>query len=546
MPISSAQVLRRYQTVLRVLSRYGFGYLAGHLGLRRFRSRRGAPGEGRRGERLRQALEELGPAYVKLGQLLSLRSDLLPPDITTALERLQDQVAPVPFDQIQALLEREFGQPLRERFAAVDPKPIAAASLGQVHPAVLPDGRKVVLKVQRPGVAEQVALDLRVIQGLAAMAARRTAWGRRYDLPVVAREFSEMLLAELDFEQEGRNADRFRANFARDPGVRFPTVIWEHTTPRVLTLERVGGLRVTDRAALQAAGLKAAEVAERLAAAVFRMVLRDGFFHADVHPGNLFITEKGVIIFLDMGMVGEITPAMRENVIDYVLGVVAKDSDRVVQAILKMGVVRRPHKLVRLREAVERLQAKYGDIPLREVSFTEALGDTMSLAREFDIAFPSGYAVLLKAMTTLEAVARSINPEATLVGLAQPYAEELMRERLAPSRLAGMLGRELLAAGRPLLRLPRQVSRVLEQVEHGEVRLAVDHAGLDPALRRLSKIANRLALAILLASLIVGTALVASGSERSFLQRYPIADAGFLLIGAVGVWLVVAILRSER
>ncbi|MFZ5828000.1 MAG: ABC1 kinase family protein [Bacillota bacterium] len=552
MSFGRGEVLRRYRTVLRVLSRYGFGYLAGAVGLGGL-APAGPAGRGSRGERLRAALQELGPAFVKLGQMLSIRSDLLPPDVIASLERLQDQVEPVPFEAIRSVLEEEFGGPLEGRFRQVERVPLAAASLGQVHAAVLPDGQQVVLKVQRPGVAEQVELDLHVMLALADLAHRRTRFGRRYQLPAIAREFAAMLRAELDYVQEGQNADRFRANFAGDETVRFPQVYWEHTTPRVLTLERVGGLRVVDGAELRVvdgaelreAGIEPGVLAGRLAGALFKMAMRDGFFHADPHPGNLFVEPDGTLVFVDMGMVGELTPAMRDHVVEYVVGVVTNDPDRVVEAILHMGMLSRIRRRAELRVEVERLQRKYGELPLKEIEVVPALREMMDLVRRFEIGFPTGYAVLLKAMTTLEAVARRIDPNATLVGLAAPYAEEVLIERLHPERLLRRGGREIMETGRHLLRIPRQVSRLLTLAEEGELRLPVDLTGLEPSLRRLSAIANRLAIAILLASLIIGTALVASRAERSLLQRYPIADTGFILIGAVGVWLVWSILAGH-
>lgn len=549
MPFTRSQILQRYRTVLRVLSRYGFGSLLEHLGLGGLVRTSGAnPGEfGGRGERLRRAFEELGPAFVKLGQMLSTRGDLLPPDVAGALERLQDQVAPFPYAQALAALEAELGAPLDRHFQAIEPIPVAAASLGQVHEAVLADGRPVVIKVQRPGVREQVELDLQVLQGLAALAARRTGWGRTYDLPGVAREFAAMLRGELDYRQEGRNAERFRQSFADDPVVSFPAVCWEQTTERVLTLERVGGLRITDREGMLRQGIRPALVAQRLAGAIFRMVLKDGFFHADPHPGNLFVGPDGGIIFVDMGMVGELSPAMRENIIDYVIGVVAKDTDLVVEAILRMGMIRRPANLSGLRRDCDRLRVRYGEVPIREVQLGPALRETLAIARKYDITFPSAYVVLLKSLTTLEAVCRQVDPDATLVGLAAPYAELVMETRLKPERVLGRLGRDLADAGRHTLRIPRQVSRLLSAMEEGEWRLPLDHTGLEPALQRLSTIANRLAIAILLASLIIGTALVSSaGGPDSFLHRYPVIDLGFLLICAVGLWLILSILGSRR
>lgn len=548
MNFTRTQILNRYRRVARVFSHHGLGFLAEALGLARLRlwGPTTPHTQGGRGERLRRAFEELGPAFVKLGQMLSTRTDLLPPDVTVALERLQDQVAPFPSEQVRQVLEEELGAPPEQLFRSFGPEPIAAASLGQVHQAILPDGRDVVVKIQRPNVTEIVALDLHVLQTLAATAARRSKTARSYDLPGIAREFAQMLRGELDFEQEGRNAERFRENFKGDPTVSFPAVHWDYTTRRVLTLERVEGLRVNDREGLRKAGIQPETVASNLAGAIFRMGLRDGFFHADPHPGNLFAGAGGRVIFVDMGMVGELTPAMRQNVVEYVLGVVGRDPDRVVQALLGMGLVGRPRSTAALRAEVERLQHQYGEVPLGQMEFGPALRDTMAMARRFEMVFPSAYTVLLKTLTTLEAVARQIDPEATLVGLAAPYADLVMQGRLKPDRILERVGRELYDTGRLLARIPRQLSRVLGLMEQGEWRVSLDHSGLEPGLQRLSTIANRLSIAILLASLIIGTALVSSESEQSFLQHYPIADVGFLLIGAVGLWLILSIMGSRR
>lgn len=548
MVFSRSQVLKRYRTVLRVFSRHGFGFLADHLGisdLSLWPGRR-PTGQLARGERLRRALEELGPTFVKLGQLLSTRADLLPADIIRSLERLQDQVEPFPFTQVEALVAEELGAPLADRFAAVDPVPVAAASLGQVHRAVLHDGQEVVIKVQRPGIGAQVMLDLYVLERLAHLAMRRTHWGRFYDLDRAAREFSSTLKAELDYQQEGRNADRFAKSFVDDPAIHFPQVYWAYTTERLLTLERVGGFRVTDRRALEQAGINPSEVAHRLAGAVFRMILQDGFYHADPHPGNLFVGPAGEIIFIDLGMVGELNGVMKAQVIEYVLGVVTGDADRVTQTILRMGVTYGHGTAVGLRREVERLQQKYGDMPLHQVQLGPALRETFAIIQQFQIQIPSGYAVLIRSLSTLEAVCRQVDPNATLVGLASPYADLLLRGEMAPERLLQRLGKQALEMGRNLSGLPRQLSRVLGQMEEGEWRLAVDHTGLEPALLHLSAIANRLAIAILLASLIIGTALVSARGEHSFLQRYPIADVGFVMIGAVGLWLILSIFGSRR
>jgi ubiquinone biosynthesis protein len=327
--------------------------------------------------------------------------------------------------------------------------------------------------------------------------------------------------------------------------VRFPAVHWDLTTRSLLTLERMRGLRVTHREALDRAGILPAKVAAALAGAIFQMVMRDGFFHADPHPGNLFVAPDGGLIFVDMGMVGSLTPHMRSNVVDYIVGVVSDDPDLVVDSIMRMGIVRRRGVRTAMRAELESLTQKYGQLPLAQIELGPALRDTMAMARRFEMTFPSDYVVLLKTMSTLEAVARQIDPEATLIGLAAPHADLVMQGRLEPGELLRKTGRDFMEAGRTMIRLPRQISRLLSMMESGEWRFAIDHTGLDPALERLSLIANRLSIAILLASLIIGTALVGRGSTDSLFAHYAIADIGFVSIGAVGLWLVWSILRSR-
>lgn len=528
MPLTRQQLLGRYREMIQVLTRYGFGQILG---------RRGPDGDAvARGRRLRLALQELGPTFIKLGQLLSLRSDLLPPDVVAELERLQDQVEAFPYARVHAMVAGELGPP-EQHFRYFSEAPVAAASLGQVHYAVRLDGRPVAVKVQRPGIAEHVELDLAALQVLARLLGR-TPFGRIYDFPAVLREFGETIRQELDYEQEGANAERFAAAFAGDSTCRFPAVHRDLTTRRVLTLEWLEGIRVTDVAALREAGIDRRKLAQTFADAIFRMVLRDGFFHADPHPGNLLVDRDGTLLFLDLGQIGELSPSMRENAVEYVVGVVTHDSHRVVEAILAMGALGRPELLPQLRRDADRIQRKYAEVPLRQVEFGPALREVLRMAFKYQITFPTGYALLLKTLLTLEATVRTLDPDANLVGLAAPYATEIVKERLNPERLLKEGVRQGLDAGRHLLRLPRQVSRLLALAEDGHLRFGIDHAGLEPALRRLGAIANRVSLSILLASLIIGTALVAGSSQL------PLAEYGFWAIGILSLVLALSLARS--
>lgn len=554
MPLYRYRHLDRYREIVRVFARHGFGYLVDQAGLgdllsfrERLRGQKKGPHERlTRGARTRAAFEELGPTFVKLGQLLSTRPDLVPADIAEDLEGLQDKVQTESYEAIRGIVEQDLGRPLEEVFASFEPDPVAAASIGQVHRAVLRSGEEVVVKVQRPEVSRQIETDLEIMADLASVLERRTRWGKFYRLTGTVDEFARTLRAELNYTNEAQNADRFRRNFAGESTVYIPLVYWKYTTPRVLTLERVNGVKISDILALERAGLSRSKIARNLSNAIFRQVLRDGFFHADPHPGNIFVGPGETIILMDFGMAGHLTAEMKTKFIRYVFGVVQRDPEEVALAILSMGVLPRRSDVPALRRDIERLQQKYGEIPMGEMEFGQALRETLAVAQRYQISIPTEYALLVKSLVILESLVGRLDPDLSLVDLAEPHARELLRERLSPLALGKDLWRNLSEYGRLSMAVPRQLNRILGLMEQGEWRFNLEHEHLDWAVERLGVYVNRLSVTFIVSSLIIGTSLIIMDSSKSVFDRIPIAEYSFILTVLLGVWVIISILRSEK
>ena len=420
---------RRVTQIVAAASRHGFGYLVGPVGIGRLvpfhrgwlgHERRAAPYT--RPEHVRLALEELGATFVKLGQIVSTRGDLLPADYQAELARLQDAAAPVPAAEILDVVAAELCCDASARFVTFDLRPLASASIGQAHAATLVDGSDVVVKVRRPGVAAQVDEDLAILARLAARAARRSDLARRYDLPALIAEFSRTLRAELDYVQEGRNAERFARNFADDPSVRIPKVHWEATTAQVLTLERLHGVKVSDGPALAALSLDRAELARSAATVSLRMVFEHGFFHADPHPGNFFIEPDGTIGLVDFGMVGTVDLATRGRLMALLAGFATGDGDALVDNVLGLGVAQAGLlDAARLRADLVALAATQLGRPLGDVSLGSLLGDMLGVVRRHRLVLPADLALRVKTIAMCEGVGAQIDPSFQLASVLLPF-----------------------------------------------------------------------------------------------------------------------------
>lgn len=538
--------MRRYREIANVLARHGFGFLSDQLGLKR-KKRKGkayvrpntAP------ERARMVLEELGPTYVKLGQLLSTRPDLVPPPFIKELEKLQDNVPPFPFSQVVEVL-REEGIEIDQTFSEFEEQPIASASIAQVHRAVLHSGELVAVKVQRPGVKDTITTDLEILFELARMAEKRTSWGRLYQVVAIVREFANAILAELDFVHEGRNADTFRTNFAKDKNVLIPKVYWSLTTSRVLVMEYLGGIKVSDLEELRKAGIDLEKVATRIVESFFSQVYEHGFFHADPHPGNIAVTRDCRIIYYDFGQVGTVDEILKERGMDLVLAMIRYDVGGVTRALLQLGIGTGHVDKQALRRDVAKLQKKYYGVPLASINLGEAMAELVQLSFKYRVRVPPELSLMVKMLMTCESLVSQLDPSLSIVEIAEPLGNKILRKRYTPERIRHKMRDLALEYALIVQELPREIHDVVEQLAEGDLKIRLEHTNLRDLASKADVASNRLSLAIVIGSLIIGTSLVIKGHPESFLAHIPLAEVGFVLAAVLGLFLVYSIMQRGR
>lgn len=428
MRIKHLNHMQRYRQVLNILGRHGFGFVFDRLPVRNRKSKETRKDTYLTGpERLRSVLEQLGPTYVKLGQLLSTRPDLIPAEYIRELEKLQDSVPPFPFKQVQQVLDEE-GLRTEDVFASFSEEPLASASIGQVHEAILKTGEKVVVKVQRPGIGKIIENDLEILYELVGMLEKHTKWGRLYQLTDILDEFANALRKEIDFAQEGRNADKFRENFRQNANVLIPKVYWEYTSRRVLVLEYIGGVKVSEFEQLIRAGFDLKRVANHIVEALFQQIYEHGFFHADPHPGNIAIAPGEKVIFYDFGQVGTVDEVLIERCMDLVMAMVRYDVNGVTRALLQVGIATRHVNREELRRDVSRLQQKYYGMPFSQIHVGEALGELVQLSFKYQVRVPPELSLMVKMMMTIEGLLSRLDPGLSVVEIAEPYGKAILKK----------------------------------------------------------------------------------------------------------------------
>ncbi|MGH2458209.1 MAG: ABC1 kinase family protein [Chloroflexota bacterium] len=547
--------LKRYRQIAEVLVRHGLGFVVSIVGLERFlpfpqglighgvpTGTKGAP------VRLRMALGELGATFIKLGQILSTRSDLLPPEYLDELARLQDQTTPVPTEIVRDIVVAELGRPIADVFASFDSTPLAAASIGQVHAATLLDGTEVVVKVRRPGVAEQVAEDLEILQNLATTASRHWEIAEQYDVVGLAQEFAQTLDAELDYVREGRSAERFAENFAGDPDVHIPRIFWAGTTSRVLTQERIHGIKVSDLVGLREAGIDRSDLAERAAKVILRMVFEDGFFHADPHPGNFFIEPSGRIGLIDFGMVGTVDARTQGQLVDVLVAMANEDVYRLVDVLFELGVARRRATRDRLRRDLDHLFARYYGKSLGDVEIGPMFEDSLALIRRHRLRLPSNLALLMKTVAMNEGLGRQLDPSFNLTTVLVPYARRMVLRQYSPTLWARRLGRASMDLARLGVELPEQLRRVIGEIERGGLEVGMRPEGFEPLIARLERLGNRIILGIIAAAFVNGLAVLIAVYKPPGWDQWAgvVFGTGFIIAAILGVYLAWSILRSGR
>lgn len=550
--------LQRYEQIGRILTRYGFGYVLTQLGIGRaitpgLEKLRFSSSEILRAtpaERVRMAIEELGPTFIKLGQILSTRSDMLPPEYIRELEKLQDTVPATEFPLIQEQVEKELGQPLHDVFPTFDPEPVASASLGQVHYAILTSGEEVAVKVFRPGIDKVIDTDLDILLEAAALAERRTEWGEYYGVLSLAREFADILRTEQNYEREGHNIDRYRQSFASAGYIRVPKVYWETTTRRVLTMERIEGIKITEVAALEEAGLDREQVARRNIRILLKAVLQDGFFHADPHAGNFVVLPGDVIGVMDFGIMGHLDDVERLGIIKLFVGLFSGDTDRVVLALSDLGIATRTADRRNLARDLDQLRARYYGLELERIRARSFVEDLMGVALANRLRMPSNLVLVFKTIAMLEGISLQLDPDINVFDEAEPYVRDALIELQSPVARAKDLANQMRESAQATMLLPKQLQRILEQVEDSGGDLSFRIKGLDEPTRRLTAAANRLVLAILAAAFIVGPALLVTRLREVFPEFQTGATVlimgGVLMSIFISLVLVLSIWRSDR
>ena len=543
----------RYREVLRVLVRYGFGFVVGDRfwPLRRRPTDEDVAASLSRPSQVRAALEELGTTFIKLGQILSTRPDLLPPEYIAELQKLQDHVPPEPTAVIAARLEEQLGGPIARLFVHFDPVPLAAASIGQVHAVTLPGGVDAVVKVQRPGVRDRVAVDLEIAARLARLAEERfnVLKATGINLPQLVEEFAWTLRNELDYLREARNAEVFQRNFAGNPAVYIPAICWEYTTPQVITMERLRGLRIDDVPGLIAAGHDPVRIATQSAEIVMQEVFQDGIFHADLHPGNFFVLPGGVIGALDFGMVGMLDAATRAQLLMLFIAIVRQDADRITDHLYRLGIVggARTDRAM-LRRDVQRLTAQYYGLNLNELDVSRVLLDLLALVRRHHLTLPADLALLMKMLLMIEGLGRALTPDFNILAVAKPFAERAIRDLFAPERIAARVRETATDLAWLGMELPGRLDRLLQRLEQGRLVLQTEEVEAERAARAIQALANRVVFGILIAAFIVGLAIVilAIRPSGSDLWVRLLIVAGFGFVSMLGLLFVWSLWRSGR
>ena len=549
--------LPRLHEISRVLVRHGLGDLVRRIGVASLLERAGAVlhwSEATRGtqlepqQRLRLAFEELGPTFVKLGQMLSMREDLLPPKWTAELGRLRSSAAPVPFDEILAVIEKSLGRPCAEVFTDLEREPAGAASIAQVHRARLHGGRAVVLKVRRPGIEAKVEADLRLLAHLAQFVASEVPESRRFQPVRVVEEFRRSLMRELDLAAEARNIERFARNFRGEPNILIPQVFPQWTSEVMNVQEHIDGIVGEDAAALERAGLDPKLLAERGVDSVLKMMLEDGFFHADPHPGNVIYLPGNRIAMIDFGMAGRLSPSRRNQIVDLLAGIARRESEPMLEVLLEWAGEEAVDE-ERLAADVDELVSDYGDLPLRDIRVGELIGRITGLMREHGTVLPSDLTLLFKALITLEGLGRTYDPDFVFVERLKPFVDRAMAARYAPAEV-GRRGGASLGQFVDLMRsIPRDLARLLRDARRGRIRMDLDLKRLDDFVRKLDSTIDRISIAIMTASVVIGSSIVMTVTSGPQVMGVPVFTVlglfGYLLAFVNSVWIVLSIWRSR-
>ncbi|MCK4518603.1 MAG: hypothetical protein KAU12_00650 [Candidatus Omnitrophica bacterium] len=548
--------LRRLRQILQVFVKYGFGYIVDRLRIEQNvigkkvinikPIRKLDVFDQTAAVRARKVLEELGPTFIKLGQILSTRADLIPVELCKEFEKLQDRVPSFEYEKVEEQISSEFKQPIKKIYKKFSPEPTAAASLAQVHIAELRSGQKVVVKVQRPGIKKIITTDLEILYSLAKLAEKYIEESKIYKPVEVIDEFRKTILKEVDFNREARNIDIFRRNFKDNEKVCFPAVFHDLSTKKILTIEQIKGIKISDVEKINKSGLDRKQLAINGANVVLKQVFIDGFFHADPHPGNIFAIDNNGVAFLDCGMVGRVDEEMKEQIAAILTAFIERDVFEMARVIMAVGSVDEAD-VKGLNADITELMENYYGISLEELKMGKFLTEMMDIISQNRIKIPPDLFLLAKALLTIEGIGRKLDPDFNMVARTKPFMEKLIKQRYSPKRIA----REIKRLARGLYAftssLPRDLSLVLGKMKKGTLIVEFEHKGLENLILQMDKVSNRIAFSLIIASLIVGSSIIMQTNKGPLFLDFPVLGIlGFLFAGLMGLWLAIAILRSGK
>jgi ubiquinone biosynthesis protein len=548
--------LARYRQILTVFFKYGFGDLIELLKIEQYieiglqlisKNRRTRLEKLSRAERVRMACEELGPTYIKFGQILSTRPDLVPVDFIKELSKLQDSVPSSPFSEVSRIIESELGAPPEAIFDYFEKTPIASASIGQVYRATLKDGEAVAVKVQRPGIRKIIEVDLEIMLHLATLMERHVEEMSLHQPVKIVEEFARTLEKEIDYTIEATNMERIAHNFLNDLTIYVPKVFRDTTTESILTTEFVEGIKVSEIDRLEKAGLDRKLITVRGADIVLKQIIKHGFFHADPHPGNIFVLPNNVICLLDFGMTGSVDRRTREDFIDLAESVVNRNESRATQVLLKLTYWEEDPDIRLLEKDVADFMGQHLYKPLKDIKIGKLLNNLLEMAFQHRLRIAPDIFLMLKAFGAIEGVGLMLDPDFDMIKQAAPFIKEVKLARLSPQRITGDIFRLAIELFKFVENFPKDILSITRLIKQQKLSLNLEYKGLDKMLSTYDQISNRISFSIIIAALIIGSAIVImSKVPPLFYDISLIGIVGFLAAAVMGIWLLIAILRKGR
>ncbi|MBI3599995.1 MAG: 2-polyprenylphenol 6-hydroxylase [Nitrospinae bacterium] len=551
------QNIQRLKDIANVLIKHGFGSLIDQLNLQHYISlgKRMIPFKKYElerevhtvPERLRLAFEELGPTFIKLGQVLSSRPDLIPQDFAEEFRKLQDAVPPFSASEAKRHIEDELHAPLDKIFSSFDDVPSAAASIAQVHNVTLLTGERVIVKVQRPGLREKLTSDISILFYLASLIEKYLPHGKVYNPAGIVEEFSKTIKRELNFNLEGSNAAKFKENFEGDGTVYIPKVFWEYTTNDILTMERIEGIPIHEIKKIEEAGHDKKIIAKNGVNAFLKQILEFGLFHADPHPGNFLIMQDGRIGIVDFGIVGRADEDVMESLANTFLSIIDLDYDRLVSEYIRLGLLNEDIDIKAFKSDLRDLIEPYYGKALKQIQAGKVLSEILHLAINYKARVPNDLILLGKTLITIEGLARALDPDILILEEAKPFAMELIKKRLSPTYQIAKAYRTLSDLSDIIKDIPGQLSYVLKKVMKDKLKIEFVHSGLDRLIRDMDKSSNRLSFALIISAIVVGSSIIMLSGKGPLLFGFPMLGViGYIVAGLLGLWLVISILRSGR